>query len=162
MSGTTLPKDGFNIGGAGPGKPSGAYTNSEHIGHLMAYVGPVEEERTSSFGDRKDKYTVAACSFVVCLSHKKAWSDTDVSGAALAPRLLTAMDEIVAVRLIEGEAKEGWNAPILPEDAIASELVEIQEVFARYGARLPSGRVIFDVVQYNADHAEAPPASPES
>lgn len=148
----------FRIGGPGPGRPSGTYVNSEHIPHLLAYVHPVEEERTSSRDT--NKYTVALCSFVVCLTDKKAWSDTDVSGKALAPRLLTSEGEIVVVRLNTGEAKPNQSAPIIPEDPIAVELEEVQEVFSRYGARLPSGRIVFDVVTYNADHAPLTPEPP--
>jgi hypothetical protein len=144
----------FRIGGPGPGRPSGGYTNSEHVPHLLAYVGAVEEERTSSNG--KDKYTVANCKFVICLTDKKAWADTDVSGKVLAPRILTSDSEIVVVRLNTGEAKGDHSAPILPEDPIAVELEEVQETFTKYGARLPSGTVIFDVVAYNADNK--PPA----
>ncbi len=146
----------FKIGGPGPGKPSGAYVNSEHIPHLLAFVNPTEEERTSSRD--KDKYTVALCSSVICLTCKKAWTDTDVSGKALAPRILSSDSEIVVVRLNTGEAKPNQNPPILGEDPIAVELEEVQQVVDRYAARLPSGRIVFDVVQYNADHA---PLTPE-
>ena len=145
----------FRIGGPGPGKPSGAYVNSEHVPHLLAYGNPVEEERTSSIN--KDKYVVANCAFVVCLTCKKAWSDTDVGGKVLANRVLTSDAEIVVVRLNTGEAKPNQNPPIIPEDPLAVELEEVQDVFAKYGARLPSGRVVFDVVQYNKDHAAPEP-----
>jgi hypothetical protein len=144
----------FNISGAGPGKPSGAYTNTDHVGHLVAYVGATEEERVSSLN--KDKYLVAHCTFVVCLTERKAWDDTDVSGKVLAPRILTGEGEIVAVRLITGEPKPGQSAPVLPEEPLPVEIDDVAAAFAKYGARLPSGRVIFDVLQYNADNP--PPA----
>jgi len=144
----------FNIGGPGPGRPSGAYINSDHVPHLVTYVGAVEEERTAI---SKERYVVAACRYVICLSCRKAWSDTDVSGKVLAPRILSSDNEIVLVRLTEGEAKEGWNPPILADDPIPVEIEEAQQVFTRYGARLPSGTVIFDVVAYNADHAPLTP-----
>jgi hypothetical protein len=150
---TRLCAGDFRIGGPGPGRPSGGYVNSDHVPHLLAYVSAAEEERTSSNG--KDKYTVANCKFVVCLTCKKAWGETDVSGKVLAPRILTSDSEIVVVRLNTGEAKGDLNPPILPEDPIAVELEEVQGVFTRYGARLPSGTVIFDVVAYNADHKPA-------
>jgi hypothetical protein len=153
------PSEGFDIGGAGPGRPSGGYTNSEHLGCLMAYGHPTEAERTSSF-EGKDKYTVAACEWVLDLTHHKAWGTTDVSGMALVPRLLTAASKVVAVRLILGEAKGDRNPPIIPEDGTAAEIAEVQEVLGKYGARMPTGRIVFDVVQYNADHPEPePPAA---
>jgi hypothetical protein len=73
---------------------------------------------------------------------------------ALAPRLLTAASKIVAVRLILGEAKGDRNPPILPDDATPPEVADVQAVLAKYGARLPAGRVVFDVTQYNADNPE--------
>jgi hypothetical protein len=142
---------GFDVGGAGPGKPSGAYTNSDHIGHLLVYAHPVAEERTSSF-DNKETYQVAKCDFVICATEAKAWTTTDVSGKALVPRLTTAANAIVAVWLSLGEAKGDRNPPTIPEDATAEQIGEIQEVLAKYGARMPTGRVVFDVVQYNNDH----------
>jgi hypothetical protein len=147
------PTGGFDVSGAGPGKPSGGYTNSDHIGHLLFYGHPTEAQRTSTYEGR-ESYTVASCEFVVCLSHHKAWSTTDVSGAALVPRLLSATGKVVAVRLILGEAKGDRNPPILPEDATAEELVDVQAALTKYAAQLPGGRVVFGVVEYNADHPE--------
>jgi hypothetical protein len=148
------PTGGWDISGAGPGKPSGAYTNSDHAGCLVVYGYPVEAERTSSYGD-KEKYTVAVCDWVVCLTHEKAWTTTDVSGAALAPRLLTASGGIVAVRLIWGEAKGDRKPPIIPEDANAEELKDVQVMLDKYAGRMPSGKAVVEVVPYNADHPEA-------
>ncbi len=105
-------------------------------------------------GQSKEKYLVAHCEFVVCLTHKKAWDDVDVSGKVLAPRILSAEEEITAVRLVEGEAKQYANGPILPEDPIPEEIEMVQEAFVKYGARLPSGRVVFDVITFNADHPQ--------
>lgn len=142
----------FKIGGPGPGRPTSGYTNSEHIPHLVAYCNPVEEERT---GADKKTYTVAKCSAVVCITEKKAFEDVDVSGKVLAPRLFTSGNEVVAVRLIEGEAKAGQNAPIIPQDPIPVELEEVQEVFSKYAVRMPTGKVIFDVDTFNKDHASS-------
>ncbi len=98
------------------------------------------------------------CSCVICTTCAQAWTDTDVSGNALAPRILSADGEIVSGRLVHGEPKQGQSAPVLMDDPIPSEIDEIQGIFTKYGARLPSKKIIFDVVQYNADNtASAPP-----
>jgi hypothetical protein len=145
----------FKIGGAGPGKASGAYVNSEHAeAHLLAYLHPTEEERTSN-RDSKEKYSVAVCPAVICITDKKAWSDTDVSGKYLVPRLVTSENEIVVVRLTLGEARPGQSAPVIPEDAITEEIEMAQEVFSRYAVRMPTGRITFDVVTFNHDNASA-------
>jgi predicted DNA-binding transcriptional regulator AlpA len=140
----------WNRVGTGPKR----FRAGRHIRYRKADVHPAEEERTSS--QNKDKYTVAHCSFVVCLTCKKAWSDTDVGGKVLGPRLFTAESEIVAVGLFLGEAKGDRNPPILPEDPVTDEVEDVQAAFAKYATRLPSGRVVFDVVQYNADNAPPP------
>lgn len=146
----------FQVGGPGPGRPSSGWANSEHVGHLVAFVGITEEERTNSAS--REKYVVAHCAFVVCVDVcKHAWADLDIGGRALAPRLLSADSEIVACRLVLGEAKGDRSAPVLAEpDLKPVEVEEVQKVFTAYGARLPSGKVVFDVDKFNADHV--PPA----
>jgi hypothetical protein len=148
-----MPVD-FKMSGPGPKRGGGGYVNTEHVGHLLAYGYPTEEERTY---DGK-KSTVAACSFVVCANCHKAWSDCAVSGASIAPALLSATGETVVIRLILGEAEGDRNPPVLPEDPLPVELEDMQKVFDGYALRMPSGTIVFDVVKYNADH-KTPPAS---
>jgi hypothetical protein len=144
----------FNFSGPGPNRGGGGYTNTEHVGHLVAYVNPNEEERT--FDGRKS--LAAACTYVICSNCRKAWTDAAVTGAAVAPALLSATGDVVVVRLILGEAKGDRNPPVLPEDPIGVELEEIQKVFDDYAVRMPSGLIVFDVVKYNADHKSGAPA----
>ncbi len=143
----------FKIGNPGPGRPSGGYTNSEHVPHLVAYVHPIEETR----GSGSDSYQVALCDYVICIDIcKKGWADVPVSGKALAPRLLSAGSSVVLARLTLGEAKEGRSAPVLAEDPIPEEYKDAQTVFEKYAVVTPSGKVFFDVDAFNANNAPPP------
>jgi hypothetical protein len=139
----------WDIGGPAAGGFDGAYRNSEHIPHHLLFGMPRAEERTGQNG----KYSVAACDFVVCLTCKRGWSDTDVSGKVIAPAVLGTGKNLVTFRLGEGESKgEGFNAPILAYDPIPVEIEEVQALLTKYALQYPTGRVAFDVAQYNADH----------
>jgi hypothetical protein len=150
----------FKIGGGKPGEGSGTfYRASDHIGHLLIYGNPVEQERLDR--DRKP-YAVAACDFVVCATCRKAWTDTDVSGKVLAPYVYSSENEITVTRLNQGEDKgDGRNPATVPENPIPDEIEEAQQICAKYAVRTPSGRVVFDVPGYNHDHTplEPPPAT---
>jgi hypothetical protein len=135
----------FNVTGPGAAR-SGGYVNSDHIDHLLAFVHPVEVERTG----RTEKYVAAQCDFVICTTCTKAWTDADVSGKALAPQLLSGDGEVVSGTLILGEAKPNQNAPILLADPTPDEVAVIQKLFGDFGARLPSGKIIFDIDSYAA------------
>jgi len=145
----------FNI--AKPGQARGGFTNSEHCPHLVVFLNPAEDERSGTDG----KYQVAHCEAVICATCRKAWTDTDVSGRAVAPRVLSADGEVVAARLYLGEAKGDRSAPVLMDDPNPEELEMVQRIFASYAARMPTGRVTFDVAAYNRDNTPAtPPVSP--
>lgn len=143
----------WDIGGPGPGTASDRFKNSEHVPHQAAFVHPTETE----MGQGKNAYKAAMCDAAVCLSCHRAWKDAAITGAAIYPRLVSAESPIVAIRLVEGEAKEGQNAVILPEELAGPELEQVQQVFDKYAVRMQSGRVIFDVDSFNAD---APPERP--
>jgi hypothetical protein len=107
----------------------------------LAFVHPVEVERSG----RTEKYVAAQCDYVICTDCKKAWPDADVSGKALAPQLLSGGGEIVSGKLVLGEAKANQNAPILLADPTSDEVDAVQRIFQDFGARLPSGKIIFDL-----------------
>ena len=124
---------GFTIGNAGPGVDR--LKNSEHVQHEVVFVSPELTERRGNQGP----YEVALCSYVLCFTCRKAWSDADVSGVAMVPRLTSASEEVVAGRLVEGTARAGKNAPILLEDLTEEELAKISTELERYASKLPSG-----------------------
>jgi hypothetical protein len=148
----------FEVAAPGPG--GGGWTNSDHVNHLAVFINSEDQEREGQYG----KYQVAHCEFVLCLDDELAWTDTDVAGAALAPRILSADADIVAGRLYEGKAKGNKSAPVLISDPTPEERTQIKAVLADYATRHRSGRISFDVVGYNADHkpVEKPLDEPEA
>jgi hypothetical protein len=146
---------GFDIGGPGPDKPpdpTGAFRASEHVPHLVAFAKGKEEESGG-----QSKFTVVACPFAVCLTCHIAWDDVTTGARQLRDRILSSTHEIVLVRLNQGEAKADQSPPIFPEDPVPVEQEEAQAVFDKYGAKLPSGKVVFDTVSYNHDHKPLTP-----
>jgi hypothetical protein len=141
----TQTTSGFDFSDPGAGTNSES-RNSAHIGCTMVYGYPTADERKGGNGT----YTVAMCDYVVCVSHHKAWTDLAVSGKVLAPRLISATSDLVLCKLVEGEARPDQSPPILPDTLNEFERAKVQEVFNAYAAKLPSGRVMFDVNAYNA------------
>jgi hypothetical protein len=129
-----------------PGAGSAGFDKSAHIDHLLAFVGAVEEERHG----RNGNYVAAHCAYAVCVPCRKGWTDTDVSGAALAPRILSADGEIVAGVLVQGDAKPGQSPPFLLENPSPEEFDMLDELFETYAVKMPTGKVIFDIDTYNA------------
>ncbi len=95
----------------------------------------------------------------VCATCHEAWAATDVSGAALAPRILSATGEIVAGRLVQGTAKgEGRSAPFLLDDPTPEDIAELDAIFSKYAVKLPSsGEIVFETVAYNLDRQRPEP-----
>jgi hypothetical protein len=135
----------FDIGAPGPGSDdSDRFRNTDHIGHLVAYVQPLEDKIVIS-----DKETrVAHCDFVICTSCIAVWEDARVSGAAMVPRLLSSGHAIVLCSTELGPAKEGKNPAVLPLDPIPEEIAAADSIFGQFAHRFPSGKIGFDVPAY--------------
>jgi hypothetical protein len=137
--------DTFDIGRPGPGTGAGSGFNStkaDHVGHLLVFVRPVVETRTNAKGE---PYDVARCDYVLCTKDMGAWADHAVSGAALVPKLTTAENTIVSGTLALGEAKASQSPPYLLEDPTDDELAKIQELFAKFAIKMPTGKVVVDI-----------------
>jgi hypothetical protein len=133
----------YKISGPGPG--GGGFAKADHLGHLLAFAGAKEAGREGQNGS----YTVAHVEAAICTTCHEAWTDTDVSGAALAPRILSAEGEIVAGILTVGKAKEGRTAPFLLDEPSPDDIDGLEAVFTSFAARMPSGKIVFDVLVYN-------------
>jgi hypothetical protein len=152
----TVPSDGWDIGGPGEGgggDPS-RWRNTAHLDHLVIFVNPQGEERSRPRGEGKaETYQVASTPYVICLTCQRCWSDADISGKALVPKLLTSTAQIVTGVLIEGERGQYDNAPILLADPMPAELEQARQVLDAHAVRLPSGRIVFDDETYNKKNA---------
>lgn len=138
----------FDFADPGEGTAGDRFKNTDHIDHILCFVYPTETE----LGSGKNKYTAALCDFVICVSCHRAWEDTPVSGAAVYPRLLSAEGGQVLCRFTLGEAREeGRNPPVLPEPLAPAEREQVQQVFDKYAAKMPSGKVMFDADTFNSD-----------
>jgi hypothetical protein len=147
---------------SGPGEGTGGdpnrWTNSNHLHHEVMFIEPVAEERTSRPKEGKtETYTVALTTTVVCFTCNRCWTDVDVGGKALAPRLLSAPGKIVVTVLEEGEKGEYPNAPIIPTDPDAGLEDLARTVLKEYAHTMPSGRILFDDKAFNEPAAESTP-----
>ena len=107
---------------------SSGWTNTHHIGHLVAFVKPKPETRT----DRKGgEYNVALCDYVLCLTCTKAVADVAISGKWLVPRLTSAPQEIAAGVLFTEETSEGFNPTIKLADLTPETLAELADELTR-------------------------------
>jgi hypothetical protein len=126
------------------GKPAAGgsgFDKVKHTDHLLAFIEPKAEERTTRYGD-----TVAATvSYVACLDCQTVDHDVDLYGQSLVPALTDSGEEIVVGRLGLGEAKAGQNAPWLLWDPTDDEVAQAEQFLEQNAVRTPSGRIIVEI-----------------
>jgi hypothetical protein len=116
------------------------------------FINVAVEERTSpkNKDGKSETYSVAKTAYVICLTCGRCWTDVDVSGKALVPRLVTAESEVIVGVLEEGEKSGQFdNAPILlaePSDVLVGAA---RVILNDYAHKMPSGRILFDDTAFN-------------
>lgn len=130
----------FRIGGPNNSGGAGGFVKAEHEAHLVGFVEPVGEQTSTVHGESE----AVRCSYAICFDCRTVSANVLVWGTALVPRLLGTDDEIVAGRLVKGDAKPGRSAPWLLEDPLESDLEVAGDFLAKNAARMPSGKVVVE------------------
>ncbi len=145
---TNIP-DGFTIGKPSTAPAGDRFNKADHEDRLLLFVAPdLAEGIETQFGTAN----AAEVAYIVVLDGPTAgtvWKEALLFGSALVPALTNDTGEIVAGRLVKGEAKPGKNAPWLIEAPTAQDEKLAQawlddSIATGVMKRKPNGSIVID------------------
>lgn len=114
---------------------------ADNIGKLVAFVEPAKTEEVTKFGPQE----ATKCRYIVVIDSGEngvVYDNSIVWGNLARDAYSDGMEQIIAGRIVQGEAKSGQNPPFFLEAANELEKAQIIAWFESNASRNNAGRIL--------------------